>query len=168
MIGFTRRTAMCMITLQWSLIAHTSHWNTMLTSTVRPVFRSKWSNIYTSVECFTSIHSRIRVFVRTTKSILAFVRVCLYNTREYPTNIRVFDICEYLHSNKYKYLIFASIGWVFVLQPSPAVSDILDLLHKVVIYTVGGPNSQTFMTKYTWETIYLMYRAQYRVQIVRI
>ena len=128
--------------------------------------RSQPMEYSTNLECFTSTYSRI--FVHVTKSILAFEWVWLCITREYPTNIRVFDICEYLHSNKYKYLIFASIGWVFVLQPSPAVSDILDLLHKVVIYTVGGPNSQTFMTKYTWETIYLMYRAQYRVQIVRI
>ena len=49
-----------------------------------------------------------------------------------------------------------SIRRVFELRPSPKVSDILDLLHKVVIYTVGGPNSQTFMTKYTLGTIYFI------------
>src|ERR1700733_6439331 len=82
------------------------------------------------LECFTSIHSRIRVFVRTTKSILTFVRVCLYNTREYPTNIQVFDIHEYSYSNEYKYSIFASIGRVFGLRLSPQVSDILDCCIK--------------------------------------
>jgi hypothetical protein len=43
----------------------------------------------------------------------------LHNTREYPTNIRVFDICEYSCSNEYEYSIFASISRVFELRLSP-------------------------------------------------
>jgi hypothetical protein len=46
---------------------------------------------------------------------------------------------------------------------SPEVSDILYLLHKGVIYTMGGPSIQTYMTKYIREMIYLMYRAQHMV-----
>jgi hypothetical protein len=64
--------------------------------------------------------------------------------------------------------LILAFGRVFGLRLSPEVSDILDLLHKGVIYIVGGPSIQTYMTKYIQEMIYLMYGAECRVPMVRI
>jgi hypothetical protein len=83
-------------------------------------------------------------------------------------NIRVFNIRVYLCSNEYEYSIFMSIGQLFRIRPSTEVSDILDLLHKGVIYTVRESSVQMYMTKYIWEMIYLMYKAQHRVPMVHM